>query len=104
MPIARDVMTYLFDQQKAWDALLPLEAGWGGTPQQRQAAKYRSYAAQYGVRAPEVDSDDAIARQSEEAIKPAPQPIQSDAAPPAPEPQAEPTPAPPAPAAPGVTP
>lgn len=89
MPIARDVMTYLFDQQKAWDALLPLEAGWGGTPQQRQASKYRSYAAQYGVRAPEVDSDDAIARQSEEAAKPAPQPIQSDAASPAPEPQAE---------------
>jgi hypothetical protein len=54
MPIARDVMTYMFDQQKAWDALSKLEAGWGGTPQQRQAARYRSYAAQYGVRAPAV--------------------------------------------------
>ena len=44
MPVARDIMTYLFDQQKAWDALTALEKGWGGTPQERQAAKYRSYA------------------------------------------------------------
>ena len=99
-PIARDVMTYLFDQQKAWDALLPMEAGWGGTPQQRQATRYRKYAAQYGVSAPSVDSDDAIARQSEEAAKPVPQPIQSDAASPAPEPQAEESPAPTVPASP----
>ncbi|RVU06202.1 penicillin-binding protein 2 [Novosphingobium umbonatum] len=88
MPIARDVMTYMFDQQKAWDALLELEKGWGGTPQERQAAKYRSYAAQYGVRAPQVeDSEEALAQQEQEAAKPAPQPIQSDAAPPAPEPE-----------------
>lgn len=103
-PIARDVMTYMFDQQKAWDALLPMEANWGGTPQQRQATKYRSYAAQYGVSAPSVDSDEALQRQSEEAAKPTPQPIQSDAASPAPEPQAEPAPAPVAPATPGTHP
>jgi len=103
-PIARDVMTYMFDQQKAWDALLPMEANWGGTPQQRQATKYRSYAAQYGVSAPSVDSDEALQRQSEEAAKPTPQPIQSDAASPAPEPQAEPSPAPTAPVTPGAHP
>ncbi len=96
MPVARDIMTYLFDQQKAWDALTALEKGWGGTPQERQAAKYRSYAAQYGVRAPQVSEDAAeTATQGDAAQQNAPQPIQSDAASPAPEPQAE---APPAPA------
>src|SRR5207237_4680178 len=30
-PIVRDTMTYLFDQQKAWAALEPLEKQWGGT-------------------------------------------------------------------------
>ncbi|WJS98022.1 penicillin-binding protein 2 [Novosphingobium humi] len=104
MPIARDVMTYMFDQQKAWDALSKLEAGWGGTPQQRQAAKYRAYAAQYGVSAPAVqDSDEALARESEADARPAPQPIQSDAAPPAPEPVGEDTPAPAPSPSPGAT-
>jgi penicillin-binding protein 2 len=37
-PIARDVMTFLYDRQKAMDALLPLEAAWGGTVEQRMAA------------------------------------------------------------------
>ena len=91
MPVARDIMTYLFDQQKAWDALLPLEAGWGGTPQQRQATKYKTYAAQYGVRAPSVDDSEAAMQRadSDETIHAAPQPVQSAAASPAPEPQAD---------------
>jgi penicillin-binding protein 2 len=53
-PVARDVMTFLFDPGKAMEVLLEMEKGWGGTPQQRMAARYRSYAAQYGVRAPAV--------------------------------------------------
>ncbi|WP_206240340.1 penicillin-binding protein 2 [Novosphingobium terrae] len=100
-PVARDIMTYLFDKQKGMDLLAPLEKEWGGTPQERMAAKYRSYAAQYGVTAPQVDN-------SEEAVESAvegpadnaqpPQPIQSEAASPAPEPGGE-APAAPAPAA-----
>lgn len=34
-PIVRDTMTYFFDQQKAWDALAPLEKQWGGTLAER---------------------------------------------------------------------
>ena len=87
MPIAKDVMTYLFDQQKAWEALLPLEAGWGGTPLQRMDAKYKTFSAQYGVSAPRVSNgDEAVAKVEAEAAQPTPQPIQSDAAAPAPEP------------------
>ena len=47
-PIARDVMTFLFDPQKGMDALRPLEEQWGGTAQQRLDAKYRAYAAAAG--------------------------------------------------------
>lgn len=94
-PVARDVMTYLFDQQKAWDALLPMEAGWGGTPQQRMAAKYRVYASQYGASAPKVERNDAeAARQEDEGPRePTVQPIASEAASPAPEPVDTPPPA-----------
>jgi penicillin-binding protein 2 len=59
-PIARDVMTYLFDPTKAMDTLRSLERGWGGTPSQRMDAKYRAYAGQYGTTAPKVEGDEAV--------------------------------------------
>ena len=46
-PIVRDSMTYLFDQQKAWAALAPLEQQWGGTlaeRNERQLARIKSAA------------------------------------------------------------
>jgi len=46
-PIVRDSMTYLFDQQKAMEALAPLEKQWGGTLAERnarQAAKFEAIA------------------------------------------------------------
>ncbi|MFY8047555.1 MAG: penicillin-binding protein 2 [Erythrobacter sp.] len=48
-PIARDVMTFLFDPAKGMDALRSLEAGWGGTAQQRLDARYAAYAAARGA-------------------------------------------------------
>lgn len=89
-PIARDVMTFLFDPGKAMDVLLEMEKGWGGTPQQRMAAKYRGYAAQYGGAAPSGADEAGVARAEERADAagtPA-QPIATDAAAPAPEPDA----------------
>jgi penicillin-binding protein 2 len=59
-PIARDVMTCLFDPEKAWAALHELEKTWGGTPSERLAAKYGAYAAQYGTTAPKVAGDAAV--------------------------------------------
>lgn len=47
-PIARDVMTFLFDPAKGMDVLRALEAGWGGTAQQRLEARYAAYAAARG--------------------------------------------------------
>jgi penicillin-binding protein 2 len=46
-PIVRDSMTYLFDPQKAMDALAPLEKQWGGTLAERnarQAAQFEAIA------------------------------------------------------------
>ena len=57
-PIARDVMTFMFDPAKGMDALRALEAQWGGTAQQRLDAKYRAYAAASGEAVPPVPSRD----------------------------------------------
>jgi penicillin-binding protein 2 len=59
-PIAKDVMTFLFDPGKAWDTLLAMEKTWGGTPTERMDAKYRSFVAQVGTSAPKVGNDQAI--------------------------------------------
>ncbi len=60
-PIAKDVMTYLFDPASAWKRLLDLEKQWGGTPSQRMAAKFQAFAAQYGTAAPKVGGDQSVA-------------------------------------------
>jgi penicillin-binding protein 2 len=48
-PIARDVMTFMFDPAKGMEALTALEAGWGGTAQQRLERRYAAYAAERGA-------------------------------------------------------
>lgn len=53
-PIARDVMTFMFDPAKGMDALRALETQWGGTAQERLARKYASYAAAAGQTAKPV--------------------------------------------------
>ncbi|GAA4037850.1 penicillin-binding protein 2 [Parerythrobacter jejuensis] len=47
-PIARDVMTFMFDPVKGMDALRRYEQQWGGTAQERLAQKYARYAAEAG--------------------------------------------------------
>ncbi|MXP43686.1 penicillin-binding protein 2 [Allopontixanthobacter sediminis] len=47
-PIARDVMTFLFDPQKGLDQLYSLEKEWGGTAQQRLEKKYAAFAREAG--------------------------------------------------------
>jgi penicillin-binding protein 2 len=59
-PIARDVMTFMFDPAKGLEALAALEAGWGGTAQQRLERRYAAYAAERGAtvsRPPRRDED-----------------------------------------------
>ena len=47
-PIARDVMTFMFDPAKGMEALHAYEKQWGGTAQERLSAKYAAYAAAAG--------------------------------------------------------
>lgn len=61
-PIARDVMTFLFDPAKAMATLTELEKSWGGTPTERMNAKYRAFVSRYGTSAPRVGDDEAVAK------------------------------------------
>jgi penicillin-binding protein 2 len=58
-PIARDVMTFLFNPAKAMDALRGFEEGWGGTAQQRLAKKYAAYASAAGIEASPLPRSEA---------------------------------------------
>jgi penicillin-binding protein 2 len=44
-PVAKDVMTYLFNKDMAMEALLPLEQQWGGTIAERTARRAEAWAA-----------------------------------------------------------
>ncbi|MEQ1497015.1 MAG: penicillin-binding protein 2, partial [Novosphingobium sp.] len=57
-PIAKDVMTYLFDPAAALANLNSLEQAWGGKPTERMDARYRAFVSQYGTSLPKVSSDD----------------------------------------------
>jgi penicillin-binding protein 2 len=102
-PIARDVMTFLFDPAKAMEVLHGMETSWGGTPQQRMEARYRAFSAQYGGNAPKPaeDAEEEVERQGEttDAAATAPRSAATEAAAPPPEPDAVASPPPsPAPA------
>ena len=88
-PIARDVMTFLFDPVKGMEALHALEKEWGGTAQERLARKYRSYVEEYGdgETLPEDEDDEDDEAQEEETEEAEVEEI-------APEPAPEPEPAP----------
>lgn len=110
-PIARDVMTFLYDPAKAMEVLLGMEKGWGGTPIERLNARYRSYESRFGTSAPKPTEENPVATADAraEAASARPQPEQTEAAAPRLEESSIPAPAPPpttpaATAAPGATP
>ncbi len=61
-PVAKDLLTFLYDRQRAMDSLTALEAGWGGTPGERLARRYAAYqAAADGVASVPVPPSDPLA-------------------------------------------
>lgn len=100
-PIARDVMTFMFDPAKGLEALGALEKQWGGTAQQRLEARYAAYAAERGaeVRRPPRRDEEIFDRVEAEARVAATQTdaIADDVI--APRPEADPAAAPPSPEA-----
>ena len=73
-PIAKDVMTFLFDPDAALARLHELEKAWGGTPVQRMASKYRSFVSQYGTSAPKVGDEETVKETIKKADNPEPPP------------------------------
>ena len=62
-PIARDVMTFLFDPAKGLEALHAMEKQWGGTAQERLASDYVRFATAAGLDLPPAPADsETIAR------------------------------------------
>jgi penicillin-binding protein 2 len=53
-PVARDMMTFMFDQKKAMETLETMEAGWGGDIKTRMAKEAASYTAARQPQAPPV--------------------------------------------------
>lgn len=62
-PVARDVMTFMFDPQKGLDALHALEKQWGGTAQQRLDRQYLEYASAAGIDLPPAPPPITLARE-----------------------------------------
>ena len=62
-PVARDVMTFLFDPQKGLDALHAMEKQWGGTAQERLDRQYTAYATAAGVNLPPAPPPISLAKQ-----------------------------------------
>jgi penicillin-binding protein 2 len=51
-PVAKDVLTFLYDREKAMAALESFEAGWGGTIDERMERQYAAFLASQGASAP----------------------------------------------------
>lgn len=83
-PIARDVMTFLFDPGKAMATLAEYEKQWGGNVMERMAKKYSAYEQKFGDRAPKPADEQvakAVAGESAPTVEPA-EPQTSAASPP----------------------
>jgi penicillin-binding protein 2 len=88
-PIARDVMTFLWDPKKALEDLHKMEEGWGGTAQERLDKRYAAYAAEYGGNAPAVSAEEEKEKVREaQETQAEDQPIVNAAQSPRPEPTA----------------
>ncbi|MCA1197446.1 penicillin-binding protein 2 [Sphingomonas sp. R647] len=95
-PVAKDVLTWLFDRQKAIDALAVLEAGWGGDIRTRMAAKETAFRTAQGLPQREAKTPVPVATPGPSPA-PTATPTASPAAALAPAPTASPTPTPEAP-------
>ena len=66
-PVARDVLTYLYDKRKAMDSLLALEKQWGGDIQQRMASDLALFRARRDNPAPDGSTSGGDAASSQPA-------------------------------------
>jgi len=92
-PIAKDVLTFLFDPETALATLHELEKQWGGTAKERLDRKYAAYSAQDGLEAPpEEAEDDEDAKDKAEEAEPSPSPTPTPSTKPSPKSASSPVP------------
>ncbi len=93
-PVAKDVLTWLFDKPKAMAALEALEANWGGDIKTRMAAKAAAFRAAQGLPTPAMTPTPGATPSATPSIAPSPTATATTAASPAPAvtPSASPTP------------
>lgn len=84
-PVAKDVLTWLFDRNKAMEALARLEAGWGGDIRTRMAAKEAAYRAAMAQPAPAPSATPSATAAAAPTPVPSPTPTPSPTS--SPEPQ-----------------
>ena len=73
-PVARDLLTYVYEPAKAMATLESLESSWGGTIKQRMDRKALAWAQANGT-APQAPPTDRAGDSSTAGVKPADQPI-----------------------------
>lgn len=86
-PIAKDVMTFLFDPATALNRLHELERAWGGKPDERLDAKYAAYVSKFGTTAPQIGDDEAVKEAIEKTESSQPEGAGQDNAPATPRPE-----------------
>jgi penicillin-binding protein 2 len=64
-PVARDVLTYLFDKDKAMQALLPLEQSWGGNIAERMERQTAQWAQVWEARRRAREAGESLASAGE---------------------------------------
>lgn len=81
-PVAKDVLTFLYDKEQAMKRLAELEAGWGGDINTRMAAKAKAYRDAQKVPAAEApeDAEAAQSRVTSQAAAVSANTIDTDAA------------------------
>jgi penicillin-binding protein 2 len=72
-PVAKDVLTFLYDRDQAMASLNALEAGWGGNLQERMAREFVSY--QTAASAPSVPAQGAAPAEAPAAAQAAPKTV-----------------------------
>ena len=85
-PVAKDVLTFLYDREQALASLASLEAGWGGTMRDRLQRRYAAYKAAAGDPTAAATAATPTGTEAPAATNPQSAPATAPAAPAAPAP------------------
>lgn len=82
-PVAKDVLTFLFDPAKAMERLIELEKGWGGPPAERMARQMATFSLAKAIKKPTTSASSAEAANATAGNASSPAPAQNSSSRPA---------------------